>query len=204
MPSSDPDPQDQPPVIPNSSHGVSRRTMLIGIAAMIAEIGLLSGSSSIQAQTAAAGNAVDSAPNTTAFLALSQALTGHADLNPETATRIAAAMRDTYPDFSSHADKLTALVQAGQPASALLAAASSDPALHDTALAIVAAWYTGTIGKGQKAIVVSYADALMYQPVRDALPVPTYCSFGPLWWTGQPPSPDANPSASAAFATPTA
>ena len=23
----------------------------------------------------------------------------------------------------------------------------------------------------------------MYQPVRDALTVPTYCSYGPLWWT---------------------
>ncbi|AMO98199.1 membrane bound FAD containing D-sorbitol dehydrogenase family protein [Collimonas arenae] len=152
--------------------------MLIGIAAMFAEVGLLSGSSPTQAQTKIASNAVNSAAGATAFLTLSQALTGHADLNPETAVRISAAMRDTYPDFSAHADKLIGLVQTGQPASSLLAATSGDPALRDTALAIVAAWYTGTIGKGQKAIVVSYADALMYQPVRDALPVPTYCSFG--------------------------
>jgi fructose 5-dehydrogenase small subunit len=54
-------------------------------------------------------------------------------------------------------------------------------------LTLVAAWYTGTVGHGQQAEVVSYADALMYRPVSDGLPVPTYCLGGPLWWPGLPP-----------------
>ncbi len=207
MPQSDPAHKS---VVSNPvSHGVSRRTILIGIAAMIAEVGLLSGSSSSQAQIKAANNAAGvpdsagSAVNATAFLTLSQALTGHTDLNPETAARIATAMRDAMPEFPAHINGLSGLIQNGQPAKSLLAAAGSDPALRDTALAIVAAWYTGTIGKGSKAVVVSYAEALMYQPVKDALPVPTYCSFGPLWWTAEPPSPDALPAPSTQ-STPTA
>lgn len=206
MPQSDP---ARKSFVSNSApHGVSRRTILIGIAAMIAEVGLLSGSSSSQAQIKAANNTPGAASpaspaSATAFLTLSQALTGHADLNPETAARISTAMHNAMPEFPARIEGLTGLMQNGQQAKSLLAAASGDPALHDTALAIVAAWYTGTIGKGSKAVVVSYAEALMYQPVKDALPVPTYCSFGPMWWTAEPPSPDAQP-ASSAPSTPTA
>ena len=54
-------------------------------------------------------------------------------------------------------------------------------------LTLVAAWYTGTVGHGQQAEIVSYADALMYRPVSDGLPVPTYCLDGPLWWSAPPP-----------------
>ena len=185
-------------------HGVSRRTILIGIAAMIAEVGLLSGATSLQAQTKdpakTESKAANSAVGAAAFLTLSQALMGYSDLNQETAARISTAMHNNVADFSAHSASLTGLMQTGLQTKALLAAASDNPALHATALAIVAAWYTGTIGSGSKAVVVSYAEALMYRPVIDALPVPTYCSFGPLWWTAQPPSPDALPARS----TPTA
>ncbi|MEG1056443.1 MAG: sugar dehydrogenase complex small subunit, partial [Janthinobacterium sp.] len=55
---------------------------------------------------------------------------------------------------------------------ALLAAASAaDAALRELALAIVAAWYTGTVAgnaaQGTKSIVVAYAEALMYRTVAD-------------------------------------
>jgi hypothetical protein len=35
--------------------------------------------------------------------------------------------------------------------------------------------------------MVSYVDALMYRPVSDGLPAPTYCLNGPIWWTGPIP-----------------
>ena len=66
-------------------------------------------------------------------------------------------------------------------------AAARQAGLQDLASDIVAAWYTGTVGRGPTAVVVAYEEALMYQPVRDALTVPTYCSYGPLWWTAAPP-----------------
>lgn len=42
-------------------------------------------------------------------------------------------------------------------------------------------------------MLVAYEEALMYQPVRDALTVPTYCSYGPMWWTAAPPDAAAMP-----------
>jgi hypothetical protein len=169
--------------------GINRRHVLIGLAALIAEAGFWSNPLFSNAQTpSTAGSAPPQAsPEAAAFFALSKRITGHADLKLETASRIEAAMRKTYPDFAVQAPQLAALAQADQEPKALLAAAT-DAGLRDLALAIVAAWYTGTVGKGKQAVVVSYAEALMYQPVADGQTVPTYCNYGPLWWTKAPPA----------------
>jgi len=127
------------------------------------------------------GTAMDDA----GFLDLSRAVTGYSDLSPVTAARIFAAMRKFDPAMPTHAAALLKLARGGAEPEALLETAG--PAgLRDTMLAIIAAWYTGTIGTGRDAVVVSYADALMYQPVKDGLRPPTYCN-GPNWWTGMPP-----------------
>src|SRR5450830_319002 len=168
--------------------GISRRHVLIGLAALIAEAGFWSNPLFSNAQMSPAiGTApLQHSPEVAAFLIFSTRITGHADLKPDTASRIEAAMRKTYPDFANLSSKLTLLPQAAQEPQALMVAAT-DAGLRDLVLAIVAAWYTGTVGKGKQAIVVSYADALMYLPVADGLTVPTYCNYGPLWWTGAPP-----------------
>jgi len=57
------------------------------------------------------------------------------------------------------------------------------------ALAIITAWYTGTVGKGVHAVTVSYRDALMQRCVDDGLSPPTYVQGGPAWWTAAPPAP---------------
>jgi hypothetical protein len=36
--------------------------------------------------------------------------------------------------------------------------------------------------------VIAYADALMFQPVRDVLVPPTYCQAAPNYWVAQPPT----------------
>jgi hypothetical protein len=64
----------------------------------------------------------------------------------------------------------------------------------EAALAVVAAWFKGTVGHGQEAVLVTYQQALMYRPASDGLIVPTYCGNGPLWWTA--PVPDASASIS--------
>ena len=165
--------------------GVTRRTALKVMAAALTQVGLL---------TAAPGSAFAQQPSLDGktFLALSKALTGHANLDPTTASRLVDAFRRTDAGFAARATALAQRVRAGQTPAQLLADADS-AGLHDTALAIVAAWYTGTVGHGQKAIMVAYADALMYDTVQDGMSAPTYCSNGPLWWTAEPPPADVAP-----------
>lgn len=174
----------------SASHILSRRTLLIGVAAFLADAALMPrlsiGQSAPPIAAGSAGNA-NTAVASGAFLALSKALTGHADLNPETAGRIAVALHAINPDFATQIASMSALIQPAQAPKALLEAASAVAGLRDAALAIVAAWYTGTIGSGPKATVVSYYEALMYRPTADAQEVPTYCTHGGEWWTQPPP-----------------
>ncbi|WP_431209102.1 sugar dehydrogenase complex small subunit [Burkholderia cepacia] len=165
--------------------GMTRRAVLKMMAAALTQVGLL---------TAAPGHAFAQQPSLDArtFLALSKALTGHANLDPTTAARLVDAFRRTDPGFAARAAALAQRVRAGQTPAQLLADADG-AGLHDTALAIVAAWYTGTVGHGQKAVMVAYADALMYDTVHDGMSAPTYCSNGPLWWTAEPPPADVAP-----------
>jgi len=167
--------------------GSTRRSVLLGTAAAITSVNLFA----LPAQAPAV--AADDAPlDDAGFLKLSQAITGHADLSAVTATRMFAAMRKADPNLAARMSALARLARADLDAQALLDAASA-AGLRDTALAVVAAWYTGTVGKGANAVVVSYVDALMYRPASDGLTVPTYCSRGPLWWTAPPPAAAVEP-----------
>jgi hypothetical protein len=121
------------------------------------------------------------------FLQLSKAVTGHADLDATTASRLLIALHRVDPLFVDRAAALAQLARADQSPEAILSAAQA-VGLGETMLALVAAWYTGTVGHGQQAEMVSYVDALMYRPVSDGLPAPTYCLNGPLWWTEPPPA----------------
>ena len=169
---------------------ITRRHALIGLAALLAQAGFWS--NPLSAAAPAATPVAGPAPGSLLFYTLSQAITGHQDLRTETAARIEHAMRSNVPGFAAHLPQLGALVKTGQPAKDLLAAATdADPALRALALAIVAAWYTGTVAgnpaNGTRSIVVAYAEALMYRTVADGQVVPTYCNYGPLWWLKAPP-----------------
>jgi hypothetical protein len=137
-----------------------------------------------------------------AFLAFSRAITGHDDLAPETAGRIYRAMAKLSGDFAAQAQRLAQMAGSGAEPKVLLASATA-AGLRETALAVVAAWYTGTVGSGAQATLVSYAQALMYRPVRDGQSVPTYCSYGPAWWTRDPPPIGVSPPVERASAPPT-
>ena len=162
----------------------TRRSFLLGTAAIIGVAGAVPAFAETQGYD---------------FLALSRAMTGHGDLDAVTASRIHAAMTANDLGFSDRARQLAGLAATHADPTALLAAADG-VGLRDTMLAIVSAWYTGTVGTGSKAVVVAYADALMYWPVKDGLIVPTYCSNGPLWWTRPAPPAGITPPASAAQA----
>lgn len=173
--------------------GFTRRQAVLGVAALTAQAaglgGLAAWPGAGDAQPAGAAVATLPAGDAAAgrFLAFSRAITGHGDLDAATAARMHAAMVHAAAGFAAQADALAALVRPGQAPEALLEAAAA-AGLRDAALAVVAGWYTGTVGQGAQTTVVAYADALMYRPVADGLTVPTYCNYGPLWWTAEPPA----------------
>jgi hypothetical protein len=168
--------------------GLNRRQLAIGaVSLVVLGAGLLrlqAGGATAQPMPA---TVADAPPETAAFLAFSKAITGHAELDPITAGRLCAAMLKASGDFAGQLQKLAEFAGSETDPKAVLARADA-AGLRGTALSVVAAWYTGTVGTGAGATMVAYAKALMYRPVMDGMPVPTYCNFGPVWWTVAPPA----------------
>jgi fructose 5-dehydrogenase small subunit len=160
----------------------TRREFLLTTAAVTSGLSMLIGLTDARAQQSTTATLDDPG-----FLQLSEAVTGHADLDATTASRLLNALRRADPMFVDRAAALAQLVRAGQSPETLLSAAQAT-GLGETMLTLVAAWYTGTVGHGQQAEMVSYVDALMYRPAGDGIPAPTYCLNGPLWWTEPPPA----------------
>ncbi len=59
--------------------------------------------------------------------------------------------------------------------------------LKAAALAIVSAWYTGVIVDGPGSTVFAFELALMYQPTRDVMTIPSYAISGPNGWSSSAP-----------------
>jgi fructose 5-dehydrogenase small subunit len=162
----------------------TRRGIVLGISATLGcfRFGRIPSAAAQQRPEKQAGA---QSPETT-FLELSQALTGHPDLNARTAERMWAAFERTDAKLFADLPAMARLRHDGQTPTELLQSART-AGLGDAALALVTAWYTGTVGSGTKAEVVAYADALMYWPARDAMPPPSYVLGGPAWWVEPPP-----------------
>ena len=107
------------------------------------------------------------------FFRLSRTLLSPLPLNTQldrrVAVRMLAALNAEYPNFSQQLDIFP-----------------DDPGGRDrhspVARLIIAAWYTGVVGKQ----LVTYERAIMYRLVSDALPVPTYCTGEPGSWASAP------------------
>lgn len=155
----------------------SRRSVLLGIA-----VALCAGACTGHHPHTSEG--ATEPPPAPEFLKLSQALTGHADLDALTAARLAEAFSQLSPAVHGQFAALSRL--SGENPAALLAAAQAKE-LDGAVLAIIAAWYTGSLGKEPHSRTVAYRDALMQRPVADALFPPTYALGGPGWWTAPPP-----------------
>lgn len=154
----------------------TRRQLLAGSALLLANLAF---------HTPALAETESSAAEA-AFLTLSLRITGKDQLSPATAGRILAALAADDPALPVKLEKLSGLsTSAASPAALKQAAATVG--LDGVVMAIVSAWYTGTIDTKAGPVVVAYKDALMYQPVADGLTVPTYCNRGPLWWSDLPP-----------------
>jgi hypothetical protein len=62
-----------------------------------------------------------------------------------------------------------------------------DGPLKETALSIVSAWYLGVVTDAPDAEVFAYEYALMYQPTRDVMTIPSYAISGPNGWSAEAP-----------------
>lgn len=138
------------------------------------------------------------------FLTLSQRLTGRPSLSAELSRRYQAALARRIPDFAAGVTAVLAYLQplSGPLPADLPARLRRDlPRYADIPRQIVAAWYLGQVGHlpdpdpsksrsekddGHDATVVAYELALMEEPVRDVLTLPSYCRDVPGYWARRP------------------
>jgi hypothetical protein len=141
-------------------------------------------------ETTLAANPVATPPD--AFVLLSTLLTGFPDVYPDLASRLREALLNVVPATSQAVARLIPIgLQASDDSTLMMTA--REAGLGEAALALVAAWYTGTVGSGTHTEVVAYADALMYRTVADGLAPPTYALGGPAWWIAAPPPAGVSP-----------
>jgi hypothetical protein len=63
---------------------------------------------------------------------------------------------------------------------------AAEPPLAKTVGQIMRAWYLGLVGESPTVKVLAYERALMFDPVKDVLTVPSYCRDVPFYWTRKP------------------
>src|SRR5258708_36773717 len=69
-----------------------------------------------------------------------------------------------------------------------------DGHVKDSAHQIIFSWYAGVVDESPDAEVFAYEEALMYQPTKDAVALPTYSFNGPNHWTDVDPPLSAMPA----------
>jgi hypothetical protein len=135
-------------------------------------------------------NAASNIPTATAgqdFMALSLFATGRSKLDPEIATKLFAALLESDASFADAANSLAADAASKKYADVEgLETAIRGTPKHATLLALIAAWYTGTVSVKGKPRVITLDDALMYQPIADGSHIPGKCEGGTNSWAQLP------------------
>jgi hypothetical protein len=124
-----------------------------------------------------------------AFLALSQHLTGRSSFDPLLGRRVYDALLKSDSAFVQNVAALNTWLQGhgGVPSDTVTQALQVDqPPLAKTVGAIMRAWYLGLVGEAPNVQVVAYERALMFDPVKDVLTIPSYCLDVPFYWTQKP------------------
>ena len=121
------------------------------------------------------------------FMEISLLLVPHR-LNDEVGKRMGAAMAALNPSLSQQIDGLLAIAREknARIVEDFFADVPDGP-LKETALSIISAWYLGVVTDAPDAEVLAYEYALMYQPTRDVLTIPSYAISGPNGWTAEAP-----------------
>ena len=114
-------------------------------------------------------------PALQAFQRASVFLTGK-EVSAVMAARCHAALAKRMPNIDAVASNVNALIEQKQlkHMDDYLALTDVDPKLDHDAKEIVRALYLGVVGDDADAELFAYEEALMYDPTRDVLVVPTY------------------------------
>jgi fructose 5-dehydrogenase small subunit len=159
---------------------LSRRYVLVG--------GLFVGGSAVLATLPAiAAPSPLSDQSAAQFMEISLLLVPHR-LNAEVGKRIGAAMAALNPLLPQQIDGLLSIAR--QKNARIVEdffGDVPDGPLKDTALSIISAWYLGVITDAPDAEVFAYEYALMYQPTRDVMTIPSYAISGPNGWSAEAP-----------------
>ncbi|MPW17965.1 sorbitol dehydrogenase [Paraburkholderia sp. CNPSo 3157] len=149
----------------------------------LASLSHLAGISPAYADTLPAGGGFD------AFIALSGKLTGHASFDPVLGKRAYKALSRADSQFTQNVAALNTWLQThgGVPSDTVTQALQAEqPNLAKTVSAITRAWYLGLVGDSPNVQVIAYESALMFEPVKDILTIPSYCRDVPFYWTRKP------------------
>lgn len=121
------------------------------------------------------------------FMEISSLLVPHR-LKDEIGKRMGAAMGTLNPSLSEQIDGLLSIARQKNAGVVedFFADVPEGP-LKETALAIISAWYLGVVTDAPDAEVFAYEYALMYQPTRDVMTIPSYAISGPNRWTAEAP-----------------
>jgi len=121
------------------------------------------------------------------FMTLSLFATGRSKLDPEIGTKLFAALRESDPSFAGAAESLAADAASGKyPDIESLESAIRGTPKHAALLALVSAWYTGTVSVNGKPRVITLGGALMYQPIADGSHIPGNCAGATNSWAELP------------------
>jgi hypothetical protein len=172
------------------AHSAGRRTWLLGACAAAAALAFTSagrfgapfGLTPAYAD-APAGGGLD------AFLALSQHLTARTSFDPVLSKRLYDALSHADGQFTQNVAALNTWLQGhgGVPSDTVTQALQTDqPALAKTVSAVMRGWYLGLVGDAPHIQVVAYESALMFDPVKDVLTIPSYCRDVPFYWMQKP------------------
>jgi len=121
------------------------------------------------------------------FMEISSLLIPHR-LRQEVGKRIGAAMSALNPSLSAQIAELLAIAKK-HDARIVEDFFSDVPegSLKQTALAIISSWYLGVVTDAPDAEVFAYAYALMYQPTKDVMTIPSYAISAPNAWSAEAP-----------------
>jgi fructose 5-dehydrogenase small subunit len=170
-----------------SAYSLARRELLAGSVFFIGGLAVLS------ALPALAAPASWSDESSARFMQISSLLIPH-QLNEEVGKRIGAAMSALDPSL---AEQVTGLLAIARQKNARIVEDFfpdvPEGPLKATALAIISAWYLGVVTDAPDAEVFAFEHALMFQPTKDVMTIPSYAVSGPNGWTADAPPLESMP-----------
>ena len=170
---------------------ISRRTLL---KASATALGVAVLGASMQKMVQAAGAvATATAASADKFMAASRCLVQHG-LSPDVGARMAGILYAKIPTLDADLDAI--IFTAKEKNSKVVEDffdALPDGHVKDSAHQIIFGWYAGVVDESPTAEVFAYEEALMYQPTKDAVALPTYSFNGPNHWTDVDPPLSAMP-----------